>query len=403
MKNKIELKKCLIVSILTILIFEVCFGVIFSIQYKKYTQNTNIAINGIVEEVVKEYPKADKNEIVKILNGEKTNQNNLLKEYGIDIEKDSVIYENEKIYQKFMCINLAFLMISLLTIVIIFIIYNQRKDKKIKEITKYIEEINRKNYSLKIQNNTEDELSILQNELYKITIMLKEQAENSISDKMNLKDSLADISHQLKTPLTSIQIMLDNIIDDENMPQDIKNDFIKDIRCEIQNINVLVNTILKLSKLDTNTITFNKKEEKLNDILEECKKNLLPICDLRNVTIEIEAPEEIYIECDRAWHKEALTNILKNCVEHSKPNQKVIVKLEKNKMYTKITIKDSGTGISEKDLPHIFERFYKGENSGNGSIGIGLALAKAIIQKENGYISVTSKQGVGTEFVIKYI
>ena len=197
--------------------------------------------------------------------------------------------------------------------------------------------------------------------------------------------------------------MLDNIIDDENMPQDIKNDFIKDIRSEIQNINVLVNTILKLSKLDTNTITFNKKEEKLNDILEECKKNLLPICDLKNVAIEIEAPEEIYIECDRAWHKEALTNILKNCVEHSKPNQKVIVKLEKNKMYTKITIKDSGTGISEKDLPHIFERFYKGENSGNGSIGIGLALAKAIIQKENGYISVTSKQGGGTEFVIKYI
>ena len=186
MKNKIELKKCLIASMLTILIFEVCFGVIFSIQYKKYTQNTNIAINGIVEEVVKEYPKADKNEIVKILNGEKTNQNNLLKEYGIDIEKDSVIYENEKIYQKFMCINLAFLMISLLTIVIIFIIYNQRKDKKIKEITKYIEEINRKNYSLKIQNNTEDELSILQNELYKITIMLKEQAENSINDKMIL-------------------------------------------------------------------------------------------------------------------------------------------------------------------------------------------------------------------------
>ena len=130
MKNKIELKKCLIVSMLTILIFEVCFGVISSIQYKKYTQNTNIAINGIVEEVVKEYPKANKNEIIKILNGEKTNQNNLLKEYGVDIEKDPVIYENEKIYQKFMCINLVFLMISLLTIVIIFIIYNMQKFTK---------------------------------------------------------------------------------------------------------------------------------------------------------------------------------------------------------------------------------------------------------------------------------
>lgn len=403
MKNKIELKKCLIISLLTILIFEICFGILINSQYQAYTQNTNIAINGIIEEIIKKYPNVDINEIIKIANGDKISSKDMLKEYGIDIKKDSLIYTNEKVYPKILTTNLIFIMISLLTIVIIFIIYNQRKDRKIKEITEYIEEINRKNYTLKIQNNTEDELSILQNELYKITIMLKEQAENSQNDKINLKNSLADISHQLKTPLTSIQIMLDNIVDDENMSAEVRNDFIKDIRNEMLNISVLVNTILKLSKLDTNTIVFNKKKEKLNEIIEECKKNLLPICDLKNVTIEVDAKEDIYIECDKAWHKEAITNILKNCVEHSKLNQKVIVKLEKNKIYNKVTIKDFGEGISEKDLPHIFERFYKGENAGNGSIGIGLALAKAIIEKENGYISVTSKKGEGTEFVIKYM
>lgn len=403
MKNKIELKKCLIISLLTILIFEICFGILINNQYQTYTQNTNIAINGIIEEIIKKYPSVDINEIIKIANGDKISSKDMLKEYGIDIKKDSLIYTNEKVYPKILTTNLIFIMISLLTIVIIFIIYNQRKDRKIKEITEYIEEINRKNYTLKIQNNTEDELSILQNELYKITIMLKEQAENSQNDKINLKNSLADISHQLKTPLTSIQIMLDNIVDDENMSVEVRNDFIKDIRNEMLNISVLVNTILKLSKLDTNTIVFNKKKEKLNEIIEECKKNLLPICDLKNVTIEVEAQEDIYIECDKAWHKEAITNILKNCVEHSKTNQKVIVKLEKNKIYNKVTIKDFGEGISEKDLPHIFERFYKGENAGNGSIGIGLALAKAIIEKENGYISVTSKKGERTEFVIKYM
>lgn len=403
MKNKIELKKCLIISLLTILIFEICFGILINSQYQTYTQNTNIAINGMVEEIIEKYPNADINKIIKIVNGDKTSSKDMLKEYGIDIKKDSLIYTNEKVYPKFLTTNLIFMMISLLAIVAIFIIYNQRKDRKIKEITEYIEEINRKNYTLKIQNNTEDELSILQNELYKITIMLKEQAENSQNDKINLKNSLADISHQLKTPLTSIQIMLDNIVDDENMSAEVRNDFIKDIRNEMLNISVLVNTILKLSKLDTNTIVFNKKKEKLNEIIEECKKNLLPICDLKNVTIEVEAQEDIYIECDKAWHKEAITNILKNCVEHSKLNQKVIVKLEKNKIYNKVTIKDFGEGISEKDLPHIFERFYKGENAGNGSIGIGLALAKAIIEKENGYISVTSQEGEGTEFVIKYM
>lgn len=165
MKNKIELKKCLIISLLTILIFEICFGILINNQYQTYTQNTNIAINGIIEEIIKKYPSVDINEIIKIANGDKTSSKDMLKEYGIDIKKDSLIYTNEKVYPKILTTNLIFIMISLLTIVIIFIIYNQRKDRKIKEITEYIEEINRKNYTLKIQNNTEDELSILQNEL----------------------------------------------------------------------------------------------------------------------------------------------------------------------------------------------------------------------------------------------
>ena len=145
---------------------------------------------------------------------------------------------------------------------IVFLKYNNSKDKKLKEITQYIEEINRKNYKLNIDDNTEDELSILKNEVYKTTIMLKEQAENSLNDKVNLKNSLSDISHQLKTPLTSITIMLDNIIDNPNMDQETRSEFIKDVKREITNINFLVQALLKLSKFDTNTIKFTNKEEK---------------------------------------------------------------------------------------------------------------------------------------------
>lgn len=404
MKNKIELKKYLLISILTIFLLNVYIYINSYISYGTYTRNVNAKINGIFEEVVRKYPNVDKNEIMKILNNSDISGDNiLLKEYGIDIDKDSIVLSNDLFYEKNLLVNLVVISGFCFILVGMFLYFNYKKDNKIKEITNYIEEINRKNYSLKIDTNTEDELSILQNELYKVTIMLKEQAENSMQDKLSLKDSLADISHQLKTPLTSISIMLDNILDDEDMDDNIRNEFIRDIRSEIQNINVLVNSILKLSKFDTNTITLNKKEEELKNIFEECKKNLLPICDLRNVNIQIENKDKIFLNCDKGWLKEAFMNILKNCVEHSYNGGIVQVLFEENKLYKKITIQDRGTGISPKDLPHIFERFYKGENSSAGSIGIGLALAKAIIEKNDGCISVTSEEGKGTTFSITFL
>ena len=284
---------------------------------------------------------------------------------------------------------------------IIFLSYNKKKEKDINDITKYIEEINKKNYELQIDSITEDELSILKNEIYKTTIMLKESAENSNQDKINLKKSLEDISHQLKTPLTSILILLDNLIDDPNMNAETRNDFITDIKREIININFLVQAILKLSKFDANTIHFIKQEITLNEIIEEAVKNVSTLCDLRNIKIEIIGDENAKIICDAKWQIEAITNILKNSIEHSQDNHKIVVKYEKNSIYSNIEIQDFGDGISQKDLKHIFERFYKGENASKESIGIGLALSKTIIEEDNGTISVDSNEN-GTKFTIKY-
>ena len=127
----------------------------------------------------------------------------------------------------------------------------------------------------------------MKNEVYKTTIMLKEQAENSLNDKVNLKNSLSDISHQLKTPLTSITIMLDNIIDNPNMDQETRSEFIKDVKREITNINFLVQALLKLSKFDTNTINFTKKEEKVVDILSTAIQNVSVLCDLKDIEIVV--------------------------------------------------------------------------------------------------------------------
>lgn len=403
MKNKIELKKMCITSCIVIIIFLITFSILIYKQYKTYTYNFNQKIAGIIDNVLEKYPDIEKREIVEILNSSDKTNNEILREYGIELDKDSVILENNTDFQKFIIIDISTLILFILILSIIFFKYNHSESKKINEITKYIEEINRGNYKLNIEENTEDELSILKNELYKITIMLKEVAENSQKDKTTLKDSLSDISHQIKTPITSILIMLDNILSDENMPEDIKKDFIKDIKREIINIKFLVESILKLSKIDSNSIKFIKKEVFIKDIINEAVKNVSMLSELKNIEIIVSGDDSIKTICDLKWQVEAITNILKNCIEHSYENKKIYINYNQNNMYTELKIEDNGTGIDAKDLPHIFERFYKGKNSSSDSVGIGLALSKSIIESNNGYIQVDSKLNKGTTFIIKYL
>ena len=400
--KKLNYKNCIIIIITTILVFTIAISIINYIQYRNYIKNVNIVINEIVNNIQEKYPDVDINKIISMLNDENVSKENVLSQYGIDISKDSAILTNDLLYRNNVIMNLSIILIFSIIIIIVFVLYNKRQKNKIKEITNYIEQINNKNYALDIQDNNEDELSVLKNELYKITVMLKEQAENSAKDKINLKNSLEDISHQLKTPLTSITIMLDNILDSPDMDLQTRNEFIKDIYREIANIKFLVQNLLILSKFDANTITFNENEEKLEDIIEEAKQNVASICDLKNIQIILEGKEDAKTTCDLKWQVEALTNILKNCAEHSNNNTKINVLYSENNMYSEIVIKDEGSGIDQKDLKHIFERFYKGKNSDKDSIGIGLSLAKTIIEKDNGFITVDSELGKGTTFNIKY-
>ena len=402
MKNKVELKKAILTNCIVIFIICIIFQICMFYQYTVYTDNFNQKIGMIISNVKSKYPNVDTNELIKILNDKTDIDLELFKEYGIDLDRDSILIQNDKNFVKFSVVNLCFL-IGLATIVLfIFIKYNKEKDQKLKEITRYIEEINNRNYKLDIEDNTEDELSILKNEIYKTTVMLKEVAENSVQDKVNLKNSLSDISHQLKTPLTSMSVMIDNILDNPQMDEDIKSEFIKDIRRGIININFLVNTLLKLSKLDANSVHFINKNVYVNEIINESIKNVSVLCDLKNINIVANGGKEIHLCCDIKWQVEAITNILKNCIEHSPENSKIEIEYEENNVYIKIQIRDHGIGINEQDLPHIFERFYKGKNSSNESVGIGLSLTKSIVEKNNGYIEAQSEEGIGTTFEIKY-
>ena len=392
-------------TIIYMLFFVIIFlSVMLLINYKLYKRlnyNYNSKLNMILNDIDSKYG-LDEEDIISILNSNDSKYNDLLKSYGIDINEDSIILDNDRLYSLYVVIMFIVIIMFVLVISVIFIKYNYYKDKKIKEITKYVEEINKKNYKLYIDDNSDDELSILKNEICKTTIMLRELADNSLKDKLSIKESIEDISHQLKTPLTSINIMLDNIIDDVDMDEMVRRDFINNIKREVTNINSLVLSLLKLTKFDVNVVKFMSNIVYVNKIVKDAIRNVLVIADSKNIKFNINGDDDIKLVCDYKWEVEAISNILKNSIEHSNSNGVIDISYSQNKVYTLICIKDYGVGIDSKDIKHIFERFYKGKNSSKDSIGIGLALSKNIIEKDNGSISVNSKKMLGTVFQIKY-
>lgn len=401
MSNKTKLKKYLIISLIAALCILFLFSVLNIIEYRVYTKYFNQKLNDIVATVTEKYPDVSESELIEILNSEKTGDPSILDKYGINIENDSVVLENIGAHRLFLLINTVLLLCGIAVLLFVFIKYDRDKSKDIVDITKTIEQINKRNYELDIDSISEDELSILKNEIYKTTITLREAADNSNADKLNLKKSLEDISHQLKTPLTSILVMLDNIIDDPEMDAEVREEFIRSIKRETVNINFFVQAILKLSRFDSNTIHFIKEKTDLRALIDDVVQNVSALCDLRNITVAVEGECSAAIVCDCKWQTEAITNILKNSVDHSCDGGMVHIHCSQNTVYSMIEITDFGEGISEKDLPHIFERFYKGDNASPDGVGIGLALSKSIIEEDNGTVSVDSDES-GTRFKIKY-
>ena len=403
MKNK-NIK--LIIIPLTILMIFTCIVISMQTysQYKKISVITNEKISEIIEYIIKENPAIDTKKIIQILN---SNEYKIgeeeFKKYGINIEKVNSIIAVQKQMKTNIILNIILIVsFNALYMAIIFI-YLKQRDKKINQITQYINEIKNRKYDLDINENSEDELSNLKNELYKITIMLKEESEISRQDKENIKMSVEDISHQLKTPLTSIMIMLDNLKDNPNMDEDTKQRFIFEISKQVDWINWLVISILKLSRLEANVVKFSDNKINVKKFIDEIIDNLEIPIEIKNQKIIIEGNEDASFIGDYKWQQEAITNIIKNAIEHNKENGKITIKYEENVLFTKITIIDEGQGIAKEDLKHIFERFYKAQNSSDNSVGIGLSLAKNIIEKNNGMINCKSEIGNGTEFIVKYM
>ena len=391
------MKKIIIINYVVLLISVV---IITYFDYVKYSNLVNGFVNTVIYEIKKDYPDYDESKIIKLINLSEY-EDTLLNNYGFSKSDISVLYSFKNSFIHSLFINLIFMvLISLIFFVII--LFNRKKEKKeLNEIVEYIKDINKGNYDLKSTNNKESMYSILKNEIYTTTVMLKEKAENELKDKLSVKDSLTNISHQLKTPLTSISLLVDNLCDN-NVSPEIQKEFLEDIKFQVKNINYLIIQLLKLSKFDANVVVFKKENVNVKNIIFEVLKYVDPLIDLKNINIHVNGKNNVSFIGDYQWEFEALSNIIKNCIDYIPDNKNIYIEFKENNFYTQIEIIDEGLGIAPSDVNHIFERFYKGKNSSNNNFGIGLALAKEIILKDNGKIIVNSKLDKGTKFKIKY-
>ena len=249
----------------------------------------------------------------------------------------------------------------------------------------------------------EGDISILRNEIAKMIVMLKHQAEQLGDEKVKLADALADISHQIRTPLTSLNLMLEALKNEPDEEKRLRLFF--DMRKQLERIDGLVVSLLKLAKMDAGTIKLRKTYVKLEELVRSSLQPLEIMLELREIEVKVELSGGY--TGDKEWSREALTNILKNCMEHTGAGGIICVTGCENAVHTELVIEDTGSGIADDDLPHIFERFYKGSNSQNDSYGIGLALARSIIAGQNGTVkaeNVINADGdiCGARFIIRF-
>lgn len=379
----------------------ITFFIISFVDYKSYVRITNNFTNNIISEVVKNYPDVTEEEIIEIINSSDNEASDILASFGIDINSMGVLESiNDNFYRNLIINSIVLLVISIVIFLLIFF-YDKKEKRELDKIIDYLKELNRGNYDLKIDLNSEGILSILKNEIYTTTVMLREMASREYLDKITLKENLANISHQLKTPLTSIAILVDNLCDEE-VDKKTELEFLNDIKRQVDNINYLVIVLLKLSRFDANVITFKKDDINVKKLILECMKNLDVIREVKNINIHVSGANDVEFIGDYKWESEAISNIIKNAIEHTLNDKNIYISFKDKSLYTEIIIEDEGLGMSEKEKNRIFERFYKGSSTNSNNFGIGLSLAKEIITKDNGKIIVKSEVNKGTKFIIRY-
>ena len=293
------------------------------------------------------------------------------------------------------------LIIAMILAAAAFLASDRRKNRELDDITGLL---------LKLQDGQtppeiralEGRTGILRSEIYKLVTIMSEKAGNASREKKYLADMLSDISHQIKTPVAAITIMTD-LLEQDDLPADKRHEFTENIEKQTAKITWMIKNLLVLSQLEASVLKLKKESISLGELIERACHPVRLIADVKNTEIRTEQmKEKIYIECDVQWTAEALTNIIKNCVEHTQERGIIKISADQNNLGTNIFVSDNGPGIADEDLPHIFERFYKGKNSSRDSVGIGLAISRQIIVSQNGMLKAENLSDGGALFSVRF-
>ena len=359
----------------------------------------------IVGNIVSKYPELEK-DIVSVITQAKNKENidlgaKVLQKYNYDsstnLSQEPIVQNN--IY-KMLKINILFITFVFLCLITISFYFFIKIYRDIKDMTDYVYHSSEgREYEMK-NKNQEGQIGLLKTEIMKMTTVLKEKVALLHSEKIFLNDTISDISHQLKTPMTSLMLLTDLMYND--LDKEKKIEFLDRTNAQLSRMDWLIKSMLKLSKLEAKVIDFKTDKVNINELIKRSISPLLVPIELRNISLNINGDKEASYTGDIEWSSEALSNIIKNCIEHTKEGGTLDITYEENPIYSEIIIKDNGEGIDKDDIQNIFKRFYKGKNSKSDSVGIGLAMAKSIIESQNGYIYVKSKKNRGSEFHITF-
>ncbi len=278
---------------------------------------------------------------------------------------------------------------------------DKKRYLKITKLAETIDMILHSDTFVALEDVKEGDFAVLESEIKKMTVKIREGAYLLQKEKIYLTDSIADISHQLRTPLTTINLLM-SFLQKKDLTDVERMKYVSEINVHLRRLDWLISSLLKISKLDAGIVVMKKEKTDTAELVAKAAESIMIPLEIRDQLFDYTAEGGESFIGDINWSIEAISNIVKNCMEHTPQGGYIAVRVSENVLYTKITIEDNGPGISKEDLPHIFERFYKGKDSAESSVGIGLALSKMIIQNQNGTIKAENRKNGGTKFTIKF-
>lgn len=294
-----------------------------------------------------------------------------------------------------------FVLLSGTGLCILQIVFAEKRYKEIRLLSQQLDEILHEGGSMELRHFREGDVEILRDELQKMLLRLEEQTELLEKEKMSLADSLADISHQIRTPLTTLNLLVERL---KKNTGDIssRQSLLREAEQMLDRIQWLVTSLLRLSKLDAGAIVLKPQTILLSSFFREVIKSFDVSMDVRGQSLEIRGDGSTEVQGDYNWTMEAIGNVIKNSLEYTPEGGLLLIEWTENPLFTEIKITDSGKGIPKEDIPHLFERFYRGKNAGNHSFGIGLSLSRAILAQENAVIYGQNVSPLGAQFVIRF-